>query len=127
MRGLLPTCSSPAALRPVEIHVNINAAAFAAAANNGDTLLGLAVIADHLNDLFESGLADDTSISCTMLHRGSAVDVVFEAHRTDSTGDPRTVTGLRFEAARLRSGIEALSERVRHLEREYNSGTPVAI
>lgn len=62
-----------------------------------------------------TAIADHTGISRTTLYRNPALRAVIDRHRQRSN-DPRTLTSLTAEIAHLRTGLEALADRVRHQE-----------
>ncbi len=59
-----------------------------------------------------TAIADHTGISRTTLYRNPHLRAVIDEHR-HHTSDPRTLTGLTTEIAHLRTGLEALGDRVR--------------
>lgn len=70
-----------------------------------------------------TAVAEHTGISRTTLYRNPQLRAVIDDHRSHSH-DRNTLTGLAAEIAHLRTGIEALADRVRdqeerlrHLER----------
>ena len=62
-----------------------------------------------------TGVAERTGISRTTLYRNPDLRAAIEEHRQRSN-DPRTLTNLTTEIAHLRTGLEALADRVRHQE-----------
>ena len=62
-----------------------------------------------------TAIADHTGISRTTLYRNPQLRAVIEDHRHRSH-DPRTLTGLAAEIGHLRTGIEAIADRVRQQE-----------
>lgn len=62
-----------------------------------------------------TAIAEHTGISRTTLYRNTDLRAVIEHHRQHSN-DPRTLTDLTAEIAHLRTGLEALSDRIRHQE-----------
>jgi len=62
-----------------------------------------------------TAIAERTGISRTTLYRNPDLRAVIEEHRRRSN-DPRTLTGLTTEIAHLRTGLEALADRVRQQE-----------
>ena len=60
-------------------------------------------------------VAERTGISRTTLYRKPDLRAIIEEHRY-RTNDPRTLTGLTNEIAHLRTGLEALGNRVRQQE-----------
>jgi len=62
-----------------------------------------------------TAIADHTGISRTTLYRNPDLHAVIEEHRR-RTNDPRTLTGLTAEIAHLRTGLEAVADRVRQHE-----------
>ena len=77
-------------------------AACARLANNGQAITFTAV-------------ADHAGICRTTLYRNPQLRAVVEEHRSHSH-DPHTLTGLAAEIAHLRTGLEALVDRVRNQE-----------
>ena len=62
-----------------------------------------------------TAVADHTGISRTTLYRNPQLRAVVEEHRSHSH-DPHTLTGLAAEIAHLRTGLQALADRVRNQE-----------
>ena len=62
-----------------------------------------------------TAVAQHASISRTTLYRNPQFRAVVEEHRRHSH-DRHTLTGLAAEIAHLRSGVEAVADRVRHHE-----------
>jgi hypothetical protein len=62
-----------------------------------------------------TAVAERTGIRRTTLYRNTALRAVIEEHRQHNN-DPRTLTSLTTEIAHLRTGLEALADRVRHQE-----------
>jgi hypothetical protein len=62
-----------------------------------------------------TAIAERTSISRTTLYRNPDLRAVIDEHRR-RTNDPRTLTSLTTEIAHLRTGLEALGDRVRQQE-----------
>ena len=63
-----------------------------------------------------TAIAERTGISRTTLYRNTDLRAVIDEHRQRSN-DPRTLTGLTTEIAHhLRTGLEALADRVRQQE-----------
>lgn len=62
-----------------------------------------------------TAVAEHTGISRTTLYRNPHLRAVIDEHR-HRTNDPRTLTGLTIEIAHLRTGLEALGDRVRQQE-----------
>lgn len=62
-----------------------------------------------------TAIADHTGISRTTLYRNRDLRAIIDEHR-HQTDDPRTLTGLTTEIAHLRTGLEALGDRVRQQE-----------
>ena len=62
-----------------------------------------------------TAIAERTGISRTTLYRNPDLRAVIEDHRQHSN-DPRTLTSITTEIAHLRTGLEALADRVRHQE-----------
>jgi hypothetical protein len=62
-----------------------------------------------------TAIAERTGISRTTLYRNPDLRAVIEEHRRRSN-DPRTLTSLTTEIAHLRTGLEALGDRVRQQE-----------
>jgi hypothetical protein len=62
-----------------------------------------------------TAIADRTGISRTTLYRNPDLRAVIEDRRQHSN-DPRTITSITTEIAHLRTGLEALADRVRHQE-----------
>lgn len=60
-------------------------------------------------------VADHTGISRTTLYRNPQLRAVIEDHRHRSH-DPRTLSGLTTEIGHLRTGVEAIADRVRQQE-----------
>ena len=60
-------------------------------------------------------IAEHTCISRTTLYRNPDLRAVIDEHRRH-TGDPRTLTALTTEITHLRTGLEALADRVRQQE-----------
>lgn len=63
-----------------------------------------------------TNIAERTRISRTTLYRNPDLRAVIEEHR-QRTNDPRTLTGLTTEIAHLRTGLEAIGDRVRQQEK----------
>jgi hypothetical protein len=62
-----------------------------------------------------TAVADHTGMSRTTLYRNPQLRAVVEEHRSH-THDRHTLTGLAAEIAHLRTGLEALADRVRNQE-----------
>ena len=62
-----------------------------------------------------TAVAEHTGISRTTLYRNPQLRAVIEEHRTHRH-DRHTLTGLAAEIAHLRTGLEAVADRVRHHE-----------
>jgi hypothetical protein len=62
-----------------------------------------------------TAVAERTGISRTTLYRNPELRALIEEHRQRSN-DPRTLTSLTTEIAHLRTGLEALADRVRQQE-----------
>lgn len=62
-----------------------------------------------------TAIAEHTGISRTTLYRNADLRAVIDEHRRH-TGDPRTLTALTTEITHLRTGLEALADRVRQQE-----------
>jgi len=62
-----------------------------------------------------TAIADHTGISRTTLYRNPDLRAIIDEHR-HQTNDPRTLTGLTTEIAHLRTGLEALGDRIRQQE-----------
>ena len=62
-----------------------------------------------------TAIAEHTGISRTTLYRNPDLRAVINEHRQRSS-DPRTLTALTTEIAHLRTGLEALADRVRQQE-----------
>jgi hypothetical protein len=62
-----------------------------------------------------TAIADQTGISRTTLYRNPDLRAVIDEHRHHTT-DPRTLTALTTEIAHLRTGLEALGNRIRQQE-----------
>lgn len=62
-----------------------------------------------------TAIADHTGISRTTLYRNAQLRAVIEDHRFHSH-DRRTLTGLAAEIGHLRTGLEAIADRVRRQE-----------
>ncbi len=62
-----------------------------------------------------TAIAERTGISRTTLYRNPDRRAVIEDHRQRSN-DPRTLTSLTTEIAHLRTGLEAIADRVRQQE-----------
>ncbi len=62
-----------------------------------------------------TAVANHTGISRTTLYRNPQLRAVIEEHRSH-THDRRTLTGLGAEIAHLRTGLEAIADRVRQQE-----------
>lgn len=60
-------------------------------------------------------IAEHTGISRTTLYRNPNLRAVIDEHR-QQTSDPRTLSALTTEIAHLRTGLEALADRVRQQE-----------
>ena len=82
----------------------------------------LTTVEDACNELAAAGhpvtftaIAEHTSISRTTLFRNPDLRAVINEHR-QQTSDPRTLTALTTEIAHLRTGLEALADRVRQPE-----------
>lgn len=60
-------------------------------------------------------IAEHTGISRTTLYRNPQLRAVIEEHRHHSH-DPRTLTGLATEISHLRTGLEAIADRIRQQE-----------
>lgn len=82
----------------------------------------LETVEDACTQLAEAGervtftaVAEHTGISRTTLYRNPQLRAVIDDHRSHSH-DRHTLTGLSAEIAHLRTGIEALADRVRDQE-----------
>lgn len=62
-----------------------------------------------------TAIAHHTGISRTTLYRNPDLRAIIDEHR-HHTNDPRTLTALTTEIAHLRTGLEALGNRVRQQE-----------
>ncbi len=62
-----------------------------------------------------TAIAEHTGISRTTLYRNPQLRAVIEEHRHHSH-DPRTLTGLAAEIGHLRTGLEAIADRIRQQE-----------
>lgn len=62
-----------------------------------------------------TAVAEHTGISRTTLYRNPQLRAVIDDHRSHSH-DRHTLTGLAAEITHLRTGLEALADRVRHQE-----------
>ena len=62
-----------------------------------------------------TAVADHARISRTTLYRNPQLRAIVEEHRHHSH-DPNTLTGLATQIAHLRTGLEALADRVRNQE-----------
>lgn len=62
-----------------------------------------------------TAIAERTGISRTTLYRNPDLRAVIDEHR-QRPNDPRTLTNVTAEIAHLRTGLEALADRVRHQE-----------
>jgi len=62
-----------------------------------------------------TAIAEHTGISRTTLYRNPQLRAVIEEHRHRSA-DPRTLTGLVAEISHLRTGLEAIADRIRQQE-----------
>lgn len=62
-----------------------------------------------------TAVAEHAGISRTTLYRNPQLRSVIEDHRSH-THDRHTLTGLAAEIAHLRTGLEAVADRVRHHE-----------
>jgi hypothetical protein len=62
-----------------------------------------------------TAIAEHTGISRTTLYRNPDLRAVIDEHRQRSS-DPRSLTTLTTEIAHLRTGLEALADRVRQQE-----------
>lgn len=62
-----------------------------------------------------TAIAEHTGISRTTLYRNPQLRAVIEEHRHHSH-DPRTLTGLAAEISHLRTGLEAIADRIRQQE-----------
>ena len=62
-----------------------------------------------------TAVADHTAISRTTLYRNPQLRAIVDEHRHHSH-DPHTLTGLATQIAHLRTGLEALANRVRNQE-----------
>ncbi len=67
------------------------------------------------HDVTFTTIAEHTGISRTTLYRNPRLRAVIDEHR-HHTSDPRTLTGLTTEIAHLRTGLQALGDRVRQQE-----------
>jgi len=72
-------------------------------------------LADNNDPITFTAIAERTGISRTTLYRNPDIRAVIEEHRQRSN-DPRTLTSLTTEIAHLRTGLEALADRVHHQE-----------
>ncbi len=72
-------------------------------------------LAGNNDPITVTAVAERTGISRTTLYRNLNLRAVIEEHRQRSN-DPRTLTGLTSEIAHLRTGLEALADRVRQQE-----------
>ncbi len=62
-----------------------------------------------------TAVADHAGISRTTLYRNPQLRAIVDEHRSHSH-DPHTLTGLATQIAHLRTGLEALADRVRNQE-----------
>ena len=62
-----------------------------------------------------TAVADHAGISRTTLYRNPQLRAVVEHHRSHSR-QPHTLTGLATEIAHLRTGLQALADRIRNQE-----------
>lgn len=62
-----------------------------------------------------TAVAEHAGISRTTLYRNPDLRAIIDEHR-HRPNDPRTLTGLTTEIAHLRTGLEALGDRVRQQE-----------
>lgn len=88
-------------------------------------------LAQHGEAITFTAVADHTGISRTTLYRNPQLRAVVEEHR-HNIHDPHTLTGLAAENAHLRTGLQALAdrirnqeERLRHLERRQPRRTAI--
>jgi hypothetical protein len=72
-------------------------------------------LADNGQAITFTAIADHTGISRTTLYRNPQLRAIVEEHRSHSH-DRHTLTGLGAEIAHLRTGLEALADRVRNHE-----------
>ena len=79
-----------------------------------------ALLANNEQAITFTAVADQTGISRTTLYRNPHLRAVVEEHRSRThdphTHDPHTLTGLAAETAHLRTGLQALADRVRNQE-----------
>ena len=69
-------------------------------------------LTNHGQAITFTAVADHTAISRTTLYRNPQLRAIVEEHRSHSH-DPHTHTGLATQIAHLRTGLEALANRVR--------------
>ena len=62
-----------------------------------------------------TAVADHAGISRTTLYRNPQLRAIVDEHR-HNTHDRHTITGLAAEFAHLRTGLEALADRIRNQE-----------
>ena len=72
-------------------------------------------LANHGQAITFTAVADHTGISRTTLYRNPHLRAIVDEHRHHSH-DPHTHTGLATQIAHLRTGLEALANRVRNQE-----------
>lgn len=85
-------------------------------------------LAQHSRAVTFTAIADHTGISRTTLYRNPQLRAVIEQHRSH-THHPHTLTRLAAEITHLRTGLQALAdkvhsqeERLRHLEGRTTTG-----
>ena len=72
-------------------------------------------LAQHGEAITFTAIANHTGISRTTLYRNPQLRAVVEEHRSH-THDPHTLTGLAAEITHLRTGLQALADKVRNQE-----------
>ena len=85
--------------------------------NNNPELVEIACpeLANNQMPIIFTAIAEHTGISRTTLYRNPQLRAVIEEHRHHSH-DPRTLTGLAAEISHLRTGLEAIADRIRQQE-----------
>ncbi len=72
-------------------------------------------LANHGEAITFTAVADHAGISRTTLYRNPQLRAIVDEHRHHSH-DPHTLTGLATQIAHLRTGLQALADRVRNHE-----------
>lgn len=72
-------------------------------------------LADNGQPITFTAIAEHTGLSRTTLYRNPQLRAVIEQHRANSH-DRHTLTGIAAEIAHLRTGLEAIADRVRQQE-----------